>query len=212
VLKYNGRQYSISCQLLQTKNGFSLLLIFALWALYSSCLTKQKDQKTGSGALKVDSSAIIIDSTKKDYYSRQGDTINLGSFSIAILRCEEDFKPKDIYNIPENTLKNVFVKFLYKNNSDNIISIQPLKWLLVDPSGQSYYPTNKISGRFVPLKQNIIQSKESIVGWLAFKTPYYRNDFDAILKSDIKNENVIIIRIGVLNSFRNSSHLKSENR
>jgi hypothetical protein len=181
-----------------------LFPIFALCALHLSCLTKQKDQKTDFRALKVDSTAIKIDSTKKDYYSPQGDTINLGSFSIAILRCEDDFKPKDIYNIPENTLKNVFVKFLYTNNSDSIINIQPSKWLLVDPSGQSYHPTNKTFGKFVPLKKSIIRPKESIVGWLTFKTPYYRSDFDAILKSDIENENVIIIRIGILNGFRPS--------
>jgi hypothetical protein len=96
----------------------------------------------------------------------------------------------------------VFVEFLYTNNSDSIINIQPSKWALVDVSGQSYYPTNKTFGKFVPLKKNIIQPKESIVGWLTFKTPYYRSDFDAILKSDIENENVIIIRIGILNGFR----------
>jgi len=180
----------------------SPLSILALYAILSSCQTKQKDQKSDVKDLKVDSIIIKSDSTKKDYYSHQGDTINLGSFSIAILKCEDDFKPKDIYNIPENTLKNVFVKFLYTNNSNDSAFNIPSKWILVDPTGQRYYPKNKAPGKFPRLKQIIIQPKESIIGWLTFKTPYYQSDFDAILESAVEYENLITIRIGILNGYR----------
>ena len=178
------------------------LPILTLYMFFSSCQTKQ-DQKTDIKPLKVDSLVTQKDSTTKNYYSSQGDTINLGSFSVAILKCEDDFKPKDIYNIPENTFKSVFVKFLYLNNSnDSVIKIQPMKWFLVDPSGQRYYPENKGTGKVPPLNQTIVQPKESIIGWLTFKTPYHQSDFDAILASDTEYENVITIRIGILNGFR----------
>ena len=132
-----------------------------------------------------------------------GDTLKVNGFAISILQCEDNFKPKDIYAIPENTFKFVFIKVLFENKSNEIRMIpKPSKWQLIDANGIRYSPKN-----YSPLKDSSLISKyllpgNKIVGWVAFRTPYYQSDFDAVLQSDSEYVNLLTVRVGILNGYR----------
>jgi hypothetical protein len=179
------------------KTTFLVTFLVASLVFYS-CDTQTKPRQ-GFGSKIYKDTCHIVGKTFKNYPPYYlGDMAKLNCQSITIIKCEDDFSLDTSKNFAGQT-KNVFLQIRYENNTtDQVTLIEPAKWILIDPAGERYYPILNTEKSPI-LQERVLLSKESYEGWITFKSPYYNDDFDAVIKvnSDDGSEFAVIFRISL---------------
>lgn len=111
---------------------------------------------TASGAVERDVPAALGETVERDGYSLTAESV------------EDPTTPGTLYT-PEEGKKLLAVQIVVGNESDKVISVNPLNTFLVDTDGYVY--TAELGGRDGQINTTDLSPGERVRGWVAFEVP-----------------------------------------